>query len=384
MKKIFSFLLIIALLSCSIFAFPSSALSFDDLGVLQVEESDEINSVEPRAPGGGNGGGPGGNTGGGPGSGGTDGGDSGNDGGEATTGNTGGNNGGTGNGGGGPNKPNTDPTEPPTTPPVTETPPTACAHSNMQFVKTEQKATCSDTGVDLYKCSNCGYVEDRTTPKDTVNGHKIKGTTKNPTCTEPGEQSGTCELCKKTIDKQVLPALGHQFSQWSVKKQATATEKGIKERTCLECGFKETGEYTTGDELNPIEPSTDVIMPSEQESETYREDFLEFETETTVPSDSLLTRLNIKGSDIAVIIIVLLAIVMVIALLVYVLLLSRRKKEPKPKVEKTPKVKAPKGAKKKGEQPKPEQTEQVEAPKPDAEATEQAETSIPETEEVKN
>ena len=89
----------------------------------------------------------------------------------------------------------------------------------------------------------------------------------------------------------------------------------------------ETEEFAVGDLLNPDDDINDAIIPEDVESETFIEDFLDFETETTQVSSNLFEKLNIQGSDLAVIIIVALAVVIVIALVAYIVLLSRRKKK---------------------------------------------------------
>ncbi|MBQ3300991.1 MAG: hypothetical protein IJH04_02340, partial [Eggerthellaceae bacterium] len=37
-----------------------------------------------------------------------------------------------------------------------------------------------------------------------------------------------------------VPALGHQWGEWTVVKPATETEEGLEERVCARCGAKET------------------------------------------------------------------------------------------------------------------------------------------------
>ena len=39
---------------------------------------------------------------------------------------------------------------------------------------------------------------------------------------------------------EVIPATGHQYGAWTVVKEATETEEGLKERVCSVCGEKES------------------------------------------------------------------------------------------------------------------------------------------------
>ncbi len=64
------------------------------------------------------------------------------------------------------------------------------------------------------------------------------------TCTDPGYTGDTyCLDCGKLIAKgKVVPAKGHQWSEWTVTKEATCTEKGEETRTCSVCNETETRE----------------------------------------------------------------------------------------------------------------------------------------------
>ncbi len=54
--------------------------------------------------------------------------------------------------------------------------------------------------------------------------------TKDPTCTEAGEKTFTCE-CGETKTEEI-PALGHDYDEGKVTKKATCTEAGVKTYTC--------------------------------------------------------------------------------------------------------------------------------------------------------
>ncbi len=64
------------------------------------------------------------------------------------------------------------------------------------------------------------------------------------TCTKDGYSGDAyCLDCGKLIAKgEVIPAKGHQWSDWSVTKEATCFEAGEKTRTCTVCGETETEE----------------------------------------------------------------------------------------------------------------------------------------------
>ena len=63
-----------------------------------------------------------------------------------------------------------------------------------------------------------------------------------PTCTEDGTTEGEyCPLCGEMLKKfEVIPATGHRFGDWYIAKAASCTENGLHERSCANCGKKET------------------------------------------------------------------------------------------------------------------------------------------------
>ena len=61
------------------------------------------------------------------------------------------------------------------------------------------------------------------------------------TCTTAGSTgTETCDECGETIRAaEVIPALGHDWSEWTVLKAATKEETGLKSRTCQRAGCGE-------------------------------------------------------------------------------------------------------------------------------------------------
>ena len=68
--------------------------------------------------------------------------------------------------------------------------------------------------------------------------------TKKATCAEEGEITYTCTATNGTCDKktytEVVPKTAHTYGEWKVVKAATATETGVKSRTCTVCKKNET------------------------------------------------------------------------------------------------------------------------------------------------
>ena len=63
-----------------------------------------------------------------------------------------------------------------------------------------------------------------------------------PTCTQAGRTEGShCSLCGEILRQPVsVPAKGHSFGQWKATRPATGVKDGVKERSCVVCGAKET------------------------------------------------------------------------------------------------------------------------------------------------
>lgn len=69
--------------------------------------------------------------------------------------------------------------------------------------------------------------------------HSYVARTVEPTCTEKGYTSYTCECGDSYMDNYVNP-IGHSYDSGAVTKSATCTETGIKTYTCTECGETKT------------------------------------------------------------------------------------------------------------------------------------------------
>ena len=72
---------------------------------------------------------------------------------------------------------------------------------------------------------------------------------KAATCTEAGHTAGTqCALCG-TIGSGTteIPALGHDFGEWTVTTKPTCTEKGTETKSCSRCDATETREVAALD-----------------------------------------------------------------------------------------------------------------------------------------
>lgn len=91
--------------------------------------------------------------------------------------------------------------------------------------------------------------------------------TEPATCTEPGYNRYECIHCGQEY-REIIPALGHKFGQWTTTKEPTCTEAGYRERRCIRCGYDEWGippalGHDWGDWVTVVEP--DVDKPGREE-----------------------------------------------------------------------------------------------------------------------
>ena len=98
----------------------------------------------------------------------------------------------------------------------------------------KKESTCTQSGYEKWYCKDCGYNAETKTIG--AKGHdKVKHNGKTANCTEDGYKAYvTCSRCDYTT-KQVIPALGHDFSGPS-----KTNDDGTISYMCVNCG-----EYST-------------------------------------------------------------------------------------------------------------------------------------------
>ena len=105
----------------------------------------------------------------------------------------------------------------------------------------DKAASCTEEGSKSKHCSRCDEVTEVTVIPAT--GHTVvTDKAVAATCTEAGKTEGShCSVCNTVIKAQEeVKALGHDYSEWTVKKAATCTEDGQKTRKCSRCDEAET------------------------------------------------------------------------------------------------------------------------------------------------
>lgn len=102
-------------------------------------------------------------------------------------------------------------------------------------------ATCTKAGIETKTCKveGCNKVEVKAVPST---GHTIEKSTvtKQPTCTQAGEEKGVCSVCNTEVT-QTIPALGHTFSENKETLDNTTTDgHTYLVETCTVCGEKQS------------------------------------------------------------------------------------------------------------------------------------------------
>jgi len=94
--------------------------------------------------------------------------------------------------------------------------------------------TCTLGGKTNHTCKRCGHkYTDQTTPALEHNYNRV---VVSPTCTENGYTTYACTRCQHSYNGDYTPAAGHTWGAWTVTKEPTYTETGLRQRKCTACG----------------------------------------------------------------------------------------------------------------------------------------------------
>ncbi|MGN1308090.1 MAG: CAP domain-containing protein, partial [Faecousia sp.] len=108
-------------------------------------------------------------------------------------------------------------------------------------VWTQTKApTCTEKGEEKRTCSRCNAFETR---EIAATGHtEVVDPAVAATCTQAGKTEGKhCSACNTVlVAQETVDALGHDFGEWTQTKEPTCTEQGEEQRVCSRCDAFET------------------------------------------------------------------------------------------------------------------------------------------------
>ena len=107
----------------------------------------------------------------------------------------------------------------------------------------QDPATCQHPSSYKHKCKRWGCGK-----KETVYGNDQKSheyleytVTQEATATQDGQKYAYCKYNCGTKDTQII----HYYGEWEVTKEPTCYAKGEKQRVCVNCGYVETAEIET-------------------------------------------------------------------------------------------------------------------------------------------
>ena len=101
------------------------------------------------------------------------------------------------------------------------------------YIKNIVAPTCTDLGYTEYVCSRCGsHYRTDYTPIVSTNHNWISGVVVEPSCTEKGYTVYTCSICGATKNDDYTDAIGHEWDEGVVIKEATVEENGQILYTC--------------------------------------------------------------------------------------------------------------------------------------------------------
>lgn len=132
--------------------------------------------------------------------------------------------------------------------------------------KITKEVTCTVDGMRVHECLNCGKIEENVITADHIWDNKVT-VDEEPTCTDDGSQSIHCTKCDEQKEIQPIPAKGHDWSEWKIIKESTATVNGTEERQCYVCGAVEINELDlTGDDASDSSDSKPETPDSKPET----------------------------------------------------------------------------------------------------------------------
>ena len=112
--------------------------------------------------------------------------------------------------------------------------------------KVTKEPTCTEPGEKTYTCE-CGATKTEEIP---ALGHDYDEgkVTKEPTCTEAGVKTYTCKNDSSHTKTEEIPALGHDYDEGKVTKEPTCKEAGVKTYTC-----KRDSSHTKTEEIKKVD-----------------------------------------------------------------------------------------------------------------------------------
>lgn len=107
-------------------------------------------------------------------------------------------------------------------------------HEHVYKDRVTKQPTCTEPGITTFSCE-CGGSYTEEIP---ATGHEPGEweTETEATCTTDGNKVVKCTKCGEILEEEVIPARGHSEGDWEVFKDATWTQTGQMITKCTVCG----------------------------------------------------------------------------------------------------------------------------------------------------
>ena len=120
-------------------------------------------------------------------------------------------------------------------------------------------ATCTEAGLKTYTCTVCEKTKTEPIPAmGHTDGSPVVENKVDATCERAGsfDEVVYCTVCGEELSRQqkTIEALGHDWGEWKVVKEATISEEGLEERVCKR--------DETHKETRPVEKKATVSIAS--------------------------------------------------------------------------------------------------------------------------
>lgn len=111
----------------------------------------------------------------------------------------------------------------------------ACEEHSLEISEITTESTCTETGVAVYICSECGKEVTDYAP---LAPHSYNSTVTAATCTENGYTTHTCSVCGDTYTDSIVETKGHVYEETVTKATTTADGKAVT--SCKVCKASKT------------------------------------------------------------------------------------------------------------------------------------------------
>ncbi len=121
-------------------------------------------------------------------------------------------------------------------------------HSWCEWIMLKH-STCKTAGMKARMCAVCSSQETQEIP---ALEHNYSGVVTQPTHTEQGYTTYSCMVCGYSYVDDIVEALGHSWSEWTVLSEVTCEQDGLRTREC-DCGvFDSEIAYASGHSYDAV------------------------------------------------------------------------------------------------------------------------------------